>query len=96
MIEEKNALTDELSLLKKMTQVTKDELSQAKLDRAISIEEQLMNNPNNLQKVLGSMGRGGTGITGPVSMQSRFMDFTKMKTKYGQQKLTLMDSGRTV
>lgn len=27
MIEEKNALTEELSLLKKMTQLTKDELS---------------------------------------------------------------------
>ena len=97
MLEEKRQLMEELVKTKKMTQVTKDELSKAKLDQSMSIEELLKNNVNNLQRVLGNMGRGGAtrGITGPVDMQSRFMDFNKIKDKYGQKRLTLMDSNRT-
>ena len=88
---------DELVKAKKYANLTKEELSKVKLDQSLSIEELLMQNKNSLPSILGRLGRGGPsrGITGPVDMQSRFMDFNKLKGKYGQRRLSLIDSGRT-
>ena len=79
IVQEKDSLIAELAKTKRVTQLTKEELSQARLAQSLSLEEQLKQN----RGVLGRLGRGSQrGITGQVDMQSRFMDFNKLKRKY--------------
>ena len=58
----------------------------------MSLEEQLRQNKGNILGRLGGR-TGSIGITGKVDMRSRFMDFSKLKRKYGER-LGLASSSR--
>ena len=65
--------------VKQLERSTKEELSRAKLDHSLNVEEYLKKNSVAYSRY-GS--RAGV-VTGPISsMQNRFLDFNKLKRKY--------------
>lgn len=81
MNKDSEALMKELLQTKRVERLTKEELSQARLDQSLNLEELIKQNKN----VLGRFGNRGGPITGQVNMQSKFMDFSKIKRKYGDR-----------
>ena len=79
---EKQTLVQELSKKKRDELITKQELSQAKLDRSAQLDELLERERGGL---LRKLGQGGGEIRGKVDMRSRFMDFKKLKSKYSER-----------
>ena len=75
------ALMKELLQTKRVERQTKEDLEQARIDRSINVEEYIRSNKSLLGKFTGRSGH----ITGQVNMQSKFMDFNKIKRKYGDR-----------
>ena len=78
---DQEALMKELLQTKRVERITKEELQQARLDQSQSLEELLKSH----KSILGRFTNRGGPITGQVNMQSKFMDFNKIKRKYGDR-----------
>lgn len=85
-----DTLIDELAKLKLVERSTKEELSKAKLDQSLNIEEYFKQNKSALSRY-GRSGPRGVLVGPTTSMQNRFLDFNKLKRKYEMQ---LGDSSR--